>query len=593
MGKCLVFVTAVGLMPSRVNGDPADQKKTSPGDLVIMCGGRVGKDGIHGVTAASETFSEHTPAGHVQIGDPYTQKKMHDFLLEARDQGLVQFITDNGGGGLSSSVGESARFSNGCEIELEKVPLKYEGLDQWEIWISESQERMTVAVRPEHLDRFMALSRQHAVESTAIGRYTDSGKLHITYEGKTCAYVDLDLLASGFPQWEFDAEWQPPQLRGLFEPVIREPADYAGLLLDLLSRPNVCSKEWIIRQYDHEVQGTSVIKPLVGAERDVNSDASVIRPVLESTKGLAFTQSLLPSYSAIDAFHMTACTIDEAVRRVLAVGADFDHIGGVDNFCWPNIQYHPIDNPDGKFKSAQLVRSCQALREICMAYEIPLLSGKDSMYVDGHLQGPYGETHKISALETMQFSAISMVGDITKCVTMDSKMPDDLVYILGLTRNELGGSEYYEHFGYTGLNVPRVQPDQFIEIYKKLGQAIEKEIVASAHGIYRGGLGIHLALVAMGGNLGMDVDLGLVPVEDANRDDTILFSESAGRFIVTVDPNHQVMFEDGFKDLPSACIGTITEIPHLKIKGIRDNNILDVSVKDLKAAWKRPFGDLI
>jgi phosphoribosylformylglycinamidine synthase len=445
MGKCLVFVTAVGIMPARIKGKPAEKKKTSPGELVIMCGGRVGKDGIHGVTASSETFSEHTPAGHVQIGDPYTQKKMHDFLLEARDEGLIKFITDNGGGGLSSSVGESARFSNGCDIQLEKVPLKYEGLDQWEIWISESQERMTVSIDPADLDRFLELSKMHAVESTVIGGYTDSGKLHITYNGKTCAYVDMDLLTSGFPQWEFDAHWQSAENRGLFEPVLNEPLDYHTLLLNMLCRPNVCSKEWITRQYDHEVQGTSIIKPLVGVGRDVNSDAGVIRPILGSQKGLAFSQALLPLYSAIDAYHMTSCTIDEAVRRLIAVGADFDHIGGVDNFCWPNIQFDPRHNPDGKFKAAQLVRSCRALRDACLAYEIPLLSGKDSMYVDGHLPGAYGETHKISALETLQFSAISVVKDITKCVTMDSKMPNDLVYILGLTQNELGGSEYYHH----------------------------------------------------------------------------------------------------------------------------------------------------
>ncbi|MFZ0725219.1 MAG: AIR synthase-related protein, partial [Desulfobacterales bacterium] len=270
LGKCLVFVTAVGIMPAQIAGEPAEVKHTSPGELVIMCGGRVGKDGIHGVTASSETYSEHTPAGHVQIGDPYTQKKMHDFLLDARDRGLIRFITDNGGGGLSSSVGESARFSNGCDITLEKVPLKYEGLDQWEIWVSESQERMTVAVRPQDLAQFMALSARHAVESTVIGHYTDSGKLHITYNGKTCAFVDLDLLESGFPQWQFEARWRPPEGRGLSEPVLKEPTAVGRLLTDMLARPNICSKEWIFRQYDHEVQGGSVIKPLVGADHDVN-----------------------------------------------------------------------------------------------------------------------------------------------------------------------------------------------------------------------------------------------------------------------------------------------------------------------------------
>jgi phosphoribosylformylglycinamidine synthase len=593
MGKCLVFVTAVGVMPARVGGQPADQKQTSPGDLLIMCGGRVGKDGIHGVTASSEVFSEHTPAGHVQIGDPYTQKKMHDFLLEARDAGLIRFITDNGGGGLSSSVGESARFSNGAEVALDKVPLKYEGLDQWEIWVSESQERMTVAIRPEDAEAFLSLSRKHAVESTVIGRYTDSGKLHLTYDGKTCAHVDMDFLKSGFPQWEFDAEWIAPEQRGLFEPVLKCPADVERLLLDMLKRPNIGSTEWITRQYDHEVQGASVVKPLTGAERDVNSDAAVLRPLLGSRRGLAFAQALLPAYSAIDAYHMAAGSIDEAVRRILAVGGDWQHIGGVDNFCWPNIQFDAESNPDGKFKAAQLVRACWALRDMCRAYGIPLLSGKDSMYVDGHLAGRYGETHKVSALETLQFSAISVLPDITRCVSMDSKMAGDLVYVIGLTRNELGGSEYYDHLGYVGLNVPRVRSGESVALYPAISAAIAKGLVASVHGVYRGGLGVHLSMVAMGGGLGMHVDLRKVPAEAVGRNDTMLFSESAGRFIVTVDPRCKGEFEAGFSALPCACIGTVTAEPLLKVGGLQGEAAASISISDLKAAWKKPFGHLI
>jgi phosphoribosylformylglycinamidine synthase len=593
MGKCLVFVTAVGVMPARVGGEPADQKRTSPGDLLIMCGGRVGKDGIHGVTASSEVFSEHTPAGHVQIGDPYTQKKMHDFLLDARDSGLIRFITDNGGGGLSSSVGESARFSNGAEVALDMVPLKYEGLDQWEIWVSESQERMTVAIRPEDAAAFMALSRKHAVESTVIGRYTDSGKLHLTYGGRTCAYVDMDFLKSGFPQWEFDAEWIAPEQRGLFEPVLKCPTDIERLLLDMLKRPNICSTEWIIRQYDHEVQGTSVIKPLTGAERDVNSDAAVLRPLLGSPLGLAFAQALLPAYSAVDAYHMAACSIDEAVRRVLAVGGDWNHIGGVDNFCWPNIQFDAKSNPDGKFKAAQLVRACWALRDICRSYGIPLLSGKDSMYVDGHLTGRYGETHKVSALETLQFSTISLVPDIQRCVSMDSKLAGDRVYVIGLTRNELGGSEYYDHLGYVGLNVPRVRSDEFSATYRALSRVIGAGLAASVHGIYRGGLGVHLAMVAMGGGFGMQLDLRNAPAEAVGRNDTLLFSESAGRFIVTVAPPRQAEFEAGFRGLPCACIGTVTAEPVLRVVGLGGEALMSVAVSELRAAWKAPFGGLV
>ncbi|MDX9787748.1 MAG: AIR synthase-related protein [Desulfobacterales bacterium] len=597
MGKCLVFVTALGIMPATVQGKPSELKHTSSGDLLIMCGGRVGKDGIHGVTASSEVFSEHTPAGHVQIGDPYTQKKMHDFLLEARDEGLIEYITDNGGGGLSSSVGESARISGGCVVELEKVPLKYEGLDQWEIWVSESQERMTVAVRPENLDRFMGLSRLHAVESTVIGRYTDSGKLHITYNGETCAYVHMDLLTAGFPQWEFEAEWRSAEQRGLVEPVLRPPEDYNRLLTDLLSRPNICDHQWISRQYDHEVQGGSVIKQLVGAMRDVPSDATVSRPVLGVEKGLAFAQALLPAYSAIDAYHMTACTIDEAVRRLISVGGDPDHIGGVDNFCWPNIQYDPVANPDGKFKAAQLVRSCRALRDLCLGYEIPLLSGKDSMYVDGYLAGRYGERHKVSALETLQFSATSVIDDLAYCVSMDAKLSGDLVYVLGETRNELGASEYYEHLGYTGTQVPQVFLEKNKVLYRALSRAVRHGWIASAHGIYRGGLGVHLALVAMAGNLGMQIDLTKVPAAGVFRDDALLFSESAGRFIVTINPAYRELFDKSFAGLTCACIGRVTEEGGQLVicKGSTDSSaaLISISIDALKTAWKKPFGDLI
>jgi phosphoribosylformylglycinamidine synthase len=593
LGKCLVFVTAVGLMPAQVQGEAADKKTTSPDDLIIMCGGRVGKDGIHGVTASSEIFSENTPAGHVQIGDPYTQKKMHDFLLEARDEGLIRFITDNGGGGLSSSIGESALFSNGCEVDLEKVPLKYAGLDQWEIWISESQERMTVAVQPDHLARFMALTDKHSVESTVIGRYTDTGKLHVAYEGHNCAYVDLDLLKSGFPQWEFEAIWLTPQERGLYEPAIGRPTAFDQLLLDMLARPNICSREWVQRQYDHEVQGGSVIKPLVGVGRNIPSDASVIRPVLTSPAGLAFAQSLLPAYSAIDAYHMTACTIDEGLRRVIAVGGDLDHVGGVDNFCWPNIQYDPANNPDGRFKAAQLVRACRALKDICLAYEIPLLSGKDSMYVDGNLPGRYGITHKVSAPETMQFSAISRVPDITGCVSMEAKQPGDLVYLVGTTRDELGGSEYYEHLGYAGLNVPQVDPEAFLPAYRALQAAVRRSLVASVRGLYRGGLGIQAALVAMGGGLGLSLDLGAVHCEPHLADDKILFSESAGRFLITVDPNRQTSLEDLFKGLPLARIGLVTVAPQLVVNGCDGQELLNLDIDTLMQAWAKPYGEMI
>ncbi len=296
------------------------------------------------MTASSEVSSAGTPAGHVQIGDPYTQKNMHDFLLEARDQGLITFITDCGGGGLSSAVGESAQMAGGGEVWLEAIPLKYQGLDPWEIWVSESQERMVVGVKPEHEASFKGLARKHAVEATVIGRYTDSGVLEVKYQGRTCAYMDLSFLEEEFPPWEFEAEWLPPETR-LTEPVLGEPGDHLGVLLALLDRPNICSREWITRQYDHEVQGASVIKPLVGEFTPVPGDAAVLRPRPDSHRGLALSLALCPAYSQIDTYHMTAVTIDEAVRRLLAVGGSLDHIGGVDNFCWPSVEYDPARQP--------------------------------------------------------------------------------------------------------------------------------------------------------------------------------------------------------------------------------------------------------
>ena len=279
---------------------------------------------------------------------------------------MITYLTDNGGGGLSSSVGESARFSNGCEVHLDRVPLKYDGLDQWEIWVSESQERMTVGLKPEFWDRFQALARKHDVETTLIGRYTDSGKVHLLYQDQTCGYVDLDFLKSDFPQWIFEAEWQSPEKRGFFEPVFQEPADYEAILKDLFSRPNIASKNWIARQYDHEVQGGSVLKPLVGKYRDIPGRRGGLAAASPLPARSGLYPGPQPDLRGLDTQAMVAVTIDEAVRRLLVVGADLEQIGGVDNFCWPAIQYHPQENPDGKLKAAQLVRANQALKEVCL-----------------------------------------------------------------------------------------------------------------------------------------------------------------------------------------------------------------------------------
>ncbi len=588
LGKCLVFVGALGLLPLKVQGEAGAAKQARPGDFILVCGGRVGMDGIHGVTASSEVSSAGTPAGHVQIGDPYTQKKLHDFLLEARDRGWIRFITDCGGGGLSSAVGESARMAGGAEVWLEKIPLKYQGLDPWEIWVSESQERMVAGVSPEDCQAFLDLAQSHEVEATVMGRFTDRGVLEVSHAGVRCAHMDLSFLAEDFPPWEFEAQWLPPARR-LSEPVVGEPADHLGLLLTMLDRPNLCSREWIIRQYDHEVQGGSAVKPLIGRETPVPGDASVLRPRLDSPKGLAVSLTVNPAYAAIDAYHMTAVTIDEAARRLLAVGGSLSHIGGVDNFCWPSVEYHPEKNPDGRFKAAQLVRSCWALRDLCLAYEIPLLSGKDSMYVDGVLAGAFGETHRVSGLPTLFFTAVSLLDDVHQAMTLDFKGPGDLIYLLGDTRDELGGSELYELLGYVGLNVPQVRVQDFLPCYRNLETALRKGRLTAVHGLYRGGLLVHLALMSLAGGLGVEVDLAA-----AGSQLSILaqmYSESAGRFLISVDPKHRAWLEGHFAGQPLTLLGEVRPDQTFSVR--RGGRVLlETTLDRLRQAWTRRFGGL-
>ena len=590
LGKCLVFVSALGVMPKEVGGAPSHQKTTSPGELIFMCGGRVGADGIHGVTASSAGYSEHTPAGHVQIGDPYTQKKMHDFLLEARDAGLVPYITDNGGGGLSSSVGESARLSPGAEVDLKSVPLKYQGLDPWQIWVSESQERMTVSVRPRDKDAFLALAEKHNVEATVIGAFGGDGKLKLTYGGETCCYVDVEFLEKGFPQWEFEAHWLPPAARGLAEPVLKMPEDLGGLLLDMLNSPNLCSRSWINRQFDHEVQGTSVIKPFAGPRQEVAGDAVVMQPVLESGAGLAMSSVLLTEYGDIDTYHMITASVEEGFRRVLAVGGDPMQVGGVDNFCWPSIQYGPVANPDGRYKAAQLVRACWGLKDACLALGIPLLSGKDSMYVDGMIPGRHGLARRISGPPTMMFTATAPVPDLKRAQTLEPKLAGDLVYVLGETRDELGASALYGLLGFVGRNIPQTDFGVSLKLGKAVSAALDESLLASTCVLSRGGLAYALARMAMAGELGLEVDLdGMGGGMDSLKK---LFSESTGRMAVTLDPRRRDQFEQMMEGVPCYRLGRVCAQKRLTINS-GGQILIDQPVSGLRRAYNLRFGDLV
>ncbi len=580
LGKPLVYCGTCGIMPREIGGEPSHIKRASPGDLVVMVGGRVGKDGIHGATFSSEELHEASPTSAVQIGDPITQKRMFDFLLLARDRGLYNSIPDNGAGGLSSSVGEMARGPGGCEIWLDKVPLKYPGLDPWEILLSESQERMTLAVAPEKVEELLELARKMEVEATVIGRFTSSGVFHCLWRGRTVAYLRMDFFHEGLPRMELEARWRRPRHP---EPSFPPPEDLGEVLERMLSRLNICSKEWVVRQYDHEVQGGSVLKPLVGAACDGPSDAAVVRPLLESFEGVVVSHGICPRYGDIDTYWMTACALDEAIRNNVAVGGDPTRMVALDNFCWPD----PVKSektPDGEYKLAQLVRACKALYDFTTAYSVPCISGKDSMkndYIGGGV--------KISIPPTVLFSVLGKMEDVRRAVSMEAKRPQDLVYVLGVTYPELGGSEYFAMMGYVGNEVPRVRAEESRELYLRLWKAIQEGLVASCHDCSDGGLGVALAEVAFSGSLGMEVDLREAPQEGVERDDYLLFSESQSRFVVTVRPEHRGAFEEVMEGVPFSRIGVVREGRIFGVIGLEGRKVIEADIFRLKEAWQRPL----
>jgi phosphoribosylformylglycinamidine synthase len=579
LGKPLVYCGTAGIMPREILGEPSHSKKAELGDFIVMTGGRIGKDGIHGATFSSEELREDSPVTAVQIGDPITQKKMTDFLLLARDQGLYKSITDNGAGGLSSSVGEMAR-EIGCELHLDQAPLKYHGLHPWEILLSEAQERMTLAVSPSKIDAFLQLAKKMDVEATVLGTLTNMKKFHVLYQGKTVAYLDMDFLHSGLPKMELRAKWKRPVHE---EPSFPEPKDLISTLKEMLSRLNICSKESMIRQYDHEVQGGSVIKPLVGRFNDGPSDAAVWRPILSSFKGIVVSNGICPRYSDIDTYHMVACAMDEAIRNNIAVGGNPDRIAGLDNFCWPD----PVQSektPDGEYKLAQLVRANQALYDYCKAFGVPLISGKDSMKNDTLIGGT-----KISIPPTVLISALGKMDDVRKAITMDAKRAGDLVYILGKTLEELGGSEYYASKSFIGNRVPRVDAEKARSLYRKLYEAIQRGLIRSCHDCSDGGLGVGLAETAFAGGLGMEINLKNVPYSGLNRNDLLLFSESQSRFVVTLDPSKKKAFEALLGDAIYGEIGVVSDDEIFRIIGLHGKTIIEANIYDLKEAWQKPL----
>ena len=576
LGKPLVFCGTGGLLPATVAGRHAWEKKIQPGDLAVMAGGRIGKDGIHGATFSSEALSEASPTSAVQIGDPITQKKMLDFLLEARDLGLYRGITDNGAGGLSSSLGEMASISGGVRVLLEKCPLKYKGLAPWEILVSESQERMSLAVPPANVDRFLGLARKWGVEATVVGEFTASGLIEVFHGSDLVAFLRLSFLHQGLPDMGIRAAWTAPQIEDRGIPASLELKRAA---LAVLADPNVASKEEWVRQYDHEVQARSVVKPFVGVGRDAPSDGAVLKVRHDSWKGISVTHGICPSFGDWDTYDMAQCAVDEAVRAYVALGGDPQAMSALDNFCWPDPVEGP-DNPDGAFKAAQLVRACRGLADACVAYRLPLISGKDSMKNDARIGGK-----KVSVRPTLLISLMGIVPDVRECVTTDFKDSGDIVYLLGETRGELGCTRFAQVVGVTLGRGPSVRTGEALHVYGKLHEAIRRGLVRSCHDLSDGGLWVALAESALGGACGSRIDLDQVPSSCTPESARLLFAETPSRLLVTVSPHDEAEWLTLMNGAACGRIGEVTPEPVVRVAA-RERAVLEVTLDEVRRAWK-------
>jgi len=568
----LVFCGTVGLLPR----DLSQRGRQKPGDSVVLAGGKTGRDGIHGVSFASEALTDESSTGSctsVQIGNPIVEKRLIDVILKARERGLYSRITDCGGGGLSSAVGEMAA-ETGVRVYLDRVPLKYAGLSYPEIWISESQERMVLAAPANSIQELLALFAAEGVEATPIGEFTDDGRLQLFYQGEPVCDLSMDFLHKGRPQIEREAVWKQPHYS---EPDFPQPQDLGEELLRILGSWNVCSKEWIIRQYDHEVQGTSVLKPLVGKENDGPGDAAVIRPILDSDMGVVVSNGINHKYGRIAPYWMAASAVDEALRQIVAVGGNLERVALLDNFSWGDTSQPEI--------LGALVQAAQACYDMAIIYGTPFISGKDSLNNVFELGG------EISFIpHTLLISAMGVMQNVNRAISMDFKRAGDLIYIVGTTHNELGGSEYFAAHGSVGNRVPKVNPRLAKDLMDRLSMATEKGLVTACHDLSEGGLGVALAEMAFAGGLGATVYLEHVPLgEPVARDDFILFSESNSRFLAEVAPESKAEFDEIMSGTDFAVIGRVSDAKMLEVYALNGGKVVAASVGEAKRAWQRPL----
>lgn len=576
-GKPLVFVGTVGLIPRKINKKLSHLKKANPGDYIVMVGGRVGKDGIHGATFSSEALDSGSPATAVQIGDPITQKKMSDALIkEARDMNLYTSITDNGAGGLSCSVAEMAKESGGAIVNIEKVPLKYPGLKPWEIWISESQERMTLSIPPNKWEKFYSLMKRRGVEATIIGKFTNSRKCIVKNNGKIIVDLPMDFLHNGLPKRQL---YTKNVVTNLPKKKIKTTKNLNKCIIKMLQRLNIAGFAFISQQYDYIVQGTAVLGPLQGRGR-VNTDASVIRPILSSQKGVVLSQALYPTYTELHPYNMAASTIDTAIRNAVVIGANPESLALLDNFCWCS--------PHDPIRLGQLKETAKACYDYAVQYQTPFVSGKDSMFNDFNGFDETGKSVQYSIPPTLLISSFGVIDSIEKTVSSDAKFAGDEVYILGETHDEIGGSEFALACEIETNSVPVVDARKNNKLYKKYYKAVQKNLIASGISIGRGGLAVALAKKAIGGMLGINITLKNLP-GNSTRNDFALFSESQGRILVTISKQNKKSFEKMMQGITYKKIGKVTNDEALIITDSSGKEIVDIPLAKLQHSYKKTF----
>ena len=562
-GNVLVYAGCIGVLPK-------DQylRKVKPGDYVVLAGGRTGHDGIHGVTFASVELSEEseeTSRSAVQIANPIEEEKVKRAIKQISEQKLGSGITDIGGGGLSCGVCETAeRYGLGVDAYLDRVPLKAEDIAPWEIWISESQERMLLAVPPENLDKVLEIFSDEQVETTVLGQYDDSRHARLFYKDQQVGDLLLETLFNP-PKLQRITGWKPPALS---DPDIMEPEDLGEVLLRLLSCYNICSKEKVVRRYDQEVKGQTVIKPLQGWNAGPG-DASVLKPLDDIWRGISVASGVNSRYGKIDPYWMAASVIDEAIRNSVCVGGRRWAL--LDNFTWGNPEYE--DRLGG------LVYACRGCYDVAKVYGAPFVSGKDSLYNESPL-GP--------VTPTLLVTSLGIVPDVRKAITMELKEAGNALYLVGVTKPEIGGSEYLRLLGELGGSVPKLDPETNFRAYKRVLDAMDAGMVRACHDCSEGGLAVALSEMTFTGGLGLDVDIGKVPVSGTMRDDYLLFSESNGRLLIEVPASKTSEFEETMNDTPFSCIGAVKKDQRLSITKDGEK-LLELELSNLMEAWKTPL----